>query len=153
MATGDTLLFLGENYNVELFEGKDILLESKTIFVPSVVNSKEVLINWLKKQALTVFTERVERYSSIMGVTALSIKITEAKSRWGSCSVKNNLNFAWRLVLCPLPVIDYVVVHELSHIEYKNHSKKFWIKVRTVLPKYQEEQNWLKANKRVMEII
>ena len=55
--------------------------------------------------------------------------------------------------MCPISVIDYVVVHELSHIDYKNHSKQFWVRVRTVLPKFESEQNWLKANRKIMEIL
>lgn len=92
-------------------------------------------------------------YSNVMGVTPGIIKLSEAKARWGSCSTKNNLNFAWRLVMCPLSVIDYVVVHELSHITYKNHSPAFWARVKTVLPTYEDAQEWLRINKKLMEII
>ena len=82
-----------------------------------------------------------------------TVKLSEAKARWGSCSTKNNLNFSWRLVMCPLSVIDYVAVHELSHITYKNHSPAFWARVKTVLPTYEDDQEWLKANRKLMEII
>jgi hypothetical protein len=79
--------------------------------------------------------------------------MSEAKRRWGSCGAGNTLNFAWRLVMCPQSVIDYVVVHELSHITYKDHSAKFWTRVATVMPNYREAQDWLRLNRRLMEII
>ena len=104
-------------------------------------------------EALRIITERVNNYAGIMSVTPGTIKLSEAKARWGSCSAKNNLNFAWRLIMCPLSVIDYVVVHELSHITYKNHSPAFWARVKAVLPNYEDDQDWLKVNKKLMEIL
>lgn len=62
-------------------------------------------------------------------------------------------NFAWRLVMCPQSVIDYVVVHELSHITYKDHSAKFWTRVATIMPNYKEAQDWLRLNRKLMEVI
>ncbi|MBR3917952.1 MAG: M48 family metallopeptidase [Clostridia bacterium] len=153
MSTGDVVPFVGEDYIVELCETQDVAFDGKVIKLPNSEHSKDVLTEYLKKQALFIISERVERYSKLMGVQANSIKITDAKHRWGSCSQNNSLNFAWRLVMCPMSVIDYVVVHELSHIDYKNHSKQFWVRVRTVLPKFELEQNWLKANRKIMEII
>ena len=71
------------------------------------------LTAWLKEQALQIILERIALYANVMGVTPGTIKLSEAKARWGSCSTKNNINFAWRLIMCPISVIDYVVVHEL----------------------------------------
>jgi predicted metal-dependent hydrolase len=70
--------------------------------------------------------------------------ITNAQKRWGSCSHQGNLNFAWRLIMAPLPIIDSVVVHELVHLEVKNHSKAFWNKVEISHPQYKEHKDWLK---------
>lgn len=153
MSTGDVVPFVGEDYIVELCDTQEIVFDDKVIKLPNSEQSKDVLTEYLKKQALFIISERVERYSRLMGVQATSIKITDAKHRWGSCSQNNSLNFAWRLVMCPISVIDYVVVHELSHIDYKNHSKQFWVRVRTVLPKFELEQNWLKANRKIIEIL
>lgn len=154
MAIGDTLLFLGNDYSIEVGDVEHVFIDGKIIFVPdSIGNPQEILVKWLKEQAMTMINERVDRFSKMMGVFPSIVKITEAKARWGSCSQNNNLNFAWRLIMCPVSVIDYVVVHELSHIDFKNHSKQFWIRVKTTLPKYQEEQNWLDANKKIMQVI
>jgi len=154
MATGDTLLFLGDNYSIEVSDVECVFIDGKIIFVPdSLGDPREMLVRWLKEQALTIINERVDRFSKLMGVFPSALKITDAKARWGSCGQNNNLNFAWRLIMCHISVIDYVVVHELSHIDFKNHNKQFWIRVKTTLPQYQEEQNWLNINKKLMQTI
>jgi len=150
--TGESLIYLGNTYAMLKDNVSEIQLSSANILIPNEYSKTEV-ITWLKSEAKKVLLERVSSYASLMGVDYSAIKITEAKTRWGSCSSKGNLNFAWRLILCPVPVIDYVVVHELSHIAYKNHSSGFWARVKTVLPNYQEQQNWLKLNQRLMDII
>jgi hypothetical protein len=66
--------------------------------------------------------------------------------RWGSCGPKGTLNFSWRLVMAPIEIIDYVIVHELIHLEEKNHSEVFWRKMRTIMPDYEKRQEWLKSN-------
>jgi len=153
MNDGDEVIYLGDSYTLDICNITNIMVDGKKILVPNTENSREVLINWLKQQALVIFSERVAKNVKTIGVAPNSLKLSEAKTRWGSCSANNNINIAWRLIMCPISVIDYVVVHELSHITYKNHSKEFWIRVRTVLPNYRDQQDWLKANGKLMEII
>lgn len=71
-------------------------------------------MQWYKNEAQKVIQERVEYYSQLTGIKYKSVTITDAKRRWGSCGPKGSLNFTWRLVMAPLRVIDYVVVHELA---------------------------------------
>ncbi len=99
-----------------------------------------------KQEALKKITQRVKYYASLSGFKYNKIKITHAKKRWGSCSYQNNLNFTIRLALAPLPVINYVVVHELCHIKEKNHSRNFWQEVSKIIPNYKIHQQWLKDN-------
>jgi predicted metal-dependent hydrolase len=99
-----------------------------------------------RARAREIITERCEYFAQKMGLRYSAIRINGAKKRLGSCSAKNSLNFTWRLVLAPLRVIDYVVIHELCHIEVKNHSARFWNKVRDFCPSYREEKRWLKEN-------
>ncbi len=86
----------------------------------------------------------VEKYSRIMGVTPAGISITGAKTRFGSCSAKNRLCFSWRLMSYPDEAIEYVVVHELSHIRHKNHGPDFYAFIASVLPDYRERERLLK---------
>lgn len=74
------------------------------------------------------------------------VNITNAQRRWGSCSAKGNLNFSWRLIMASLSVIDYVIVHELVHLEEKNHGRSFWTKVKLLMPDYKKHEDWLKKN-------
>ncbi len=90
--------------------------------------------------------ERAEYFSRKMGVSYERISIRAAKTRWGSCSGKGNLNFHWKLILMPPQVLDYVVVHELAHRKEMNHSPAFWAEVERILPDYREQRKWLKVN-------
>ena len=90
---------------------------------------------------------RVEFYRKQIGKPVNSIRIKDVRSRWGSCSSKANLNFNWRLVLAPMEVLDYVVVHEMCHLKEMNHSKAFWDLVGEILPDYQKQREWLKRCK------
>jgi predicted metal-dependent hydrolase len=89
--------------------------------------------------------EKVAYYASKMGVSPSGVKINGAKTRWGSCSSKQSLNFSWRLMMSEDEAIDYVVVHELAHIKEMNHSQRFWAIVAEVLPDYKKRQSQLKA--------
>lgn len=103
-------------------------------------------IHTLADKALEVIPERVGYYAKIMGVKYGRITIRNQVSRWGSCSAKGNLNFNCLLMLCPVEVMDYVIVHELCHLKEMNHSKNFWNLVEHFCPKYKQYKKWLKEH-------
>ena len=103
-------------------------------------------ITMYKKRARGIISRRAAHYANIMGVSYGQISIRDQKSRWGSCSAEGNLNFSWRLILMPIEVMDYVVVHELAHLKELNHSPAFWAEVEAVMPDYKEQRKWLKEN-------
>lgn len=107
---------------------------------------KNLLLIYYKIIAKHIFTDRIGYYSKIYNFNVNNIKISNAEKRWGSCSYKNNINLVWRLVMAPIDIIDYVVVHELVHINHKHHKKKFWIEVEKIIPDYRENIKWLKEN-------
>lgn len=150
--TGESIMYLGSSYAIIKDNVAMVEISGNELIIPEDFDIVS-LTTWLKEQAMKIISDRVAMYANVMGVTPGTVKMSDAKARWGSCSGKNNLNFAWRLIMCPLSVIDYVVVHELSHITYKNHSQAFWARVKTVLPTYEDDQEWLKVNKKLMEII
>jgi predicted metal-dependent hydrolase len=94
--------------------------------------------------AKQIIPEKVAYYARIMGVTYGRIAIRKQKSRWGSCSREGNLNFNCLLMMAPPEVLDYVVVHELSHRLEMNHSMWFWAQVEKILPDYRARRKWLK---------
>ena len=99
-----------------------------------------------RKRAAEIIEARCRYYAPVMGVSYGTVTIREQKTRWGSCSVKGNLNFNWKLVLMPPEILDYVVVHELAHRIQMNHSAAFWAEVGKILPDYRERRQWLKVN-------
>ena len=107
--------------------------------------AKEVFVKWYKKW-LRKISERVCWYAQKRDFKYRKVNITNAQKRWGSSSSCGNLNFSWRLIMAPLPVVDYVVVHELVHLEERNHAKSFWNKVKMLMPDYEKHKDWLKQN-------
>ena len=87
---------------------------------------REEVIQWYRSHADTKIKERVKKYQEQIGEMPNAIKVKKQKKRWGSCSSKRNLNFNWKLIMALMSVIDYLVVHELAHLKYPNHSKEFW---------------------------
>ncbi|MBO5715485.1 MAG: M48 family metallopeptidase [Clostridia bacterium] len=102
--------------------------------------------NELKKNAKIIISKRVEYFAKIMGVDYNRISIKFQKTRFGSCSTKKNLNFNALVALMPSEILDYVIVHELSHLKEMNHSKQFWREVARVMPDYKSKRKWLKEN-------
>ena len=147
---GEEFLYLGEWHKLfvirdvkPLFvfnENKFLLSES---FLP---NAKQLFEQWYRKQAYQVIKDRVRLYAETAGLSFKRISITGARKRWGSCGPKGTLNFSWRLIMAPMKVVDYVIVHELAHLDERNHSQNFWKKVRLLFPNYQQAENWSKAN-------
>jgi predicted metal-dependent hydrolase len=152
---GEELPYLGKNYKVHLASDPKIILRFDNAFYLSERYShvaKQVLTRWFKNQAKKIITQRVMYYASKVGLSYGRIGITNAAKRWGSCSHRGNLNFAWRLILAPIEAIDYVVVHELIHLEIKNHSKRFWDRVESIYPGYKIQRKWLRDNERTLSI-
>jgi predicted metal-dependent hydrolase len=109
-------------------------------------------IKQCKTLAKKYLTERMDHFSKIMNVTYKDIKINSAHTRWGSCNAKGSISFTYRLILVPLPLIDYVVVHELAHLKEMNHSKKFWKTVDDILPDYKASKRKLQEWQHGIEI-
>lgn len=107
---------------------------------------KIALINWMKKQLKQQVELIVQRHGPTSRLYPRSISIKTQKSRWGSCGSRNDININWLLILAPAAVLEYVVVHELCHIQIKNHSSQFWALVAVHLPDYQKQRRWLKQN-------
>lgn len=105
---------------------------------------RSAIEKWYRKEASDIIEEKASEYAACIHVSFQKIHIKDTKSRWGSCSSKGNLNFNWRLVMAPEPVLDYVVIHELCHLRYMDHSKHFWNLVAEFCPSYKQYRKWLK---------
>lgn len=146
---GETFLYLGKEVPLRLVPGERPALVMNRVFKLSrsaQPRAESVFETWYKKQARAVLTERIEFYARKYGFEVKKIRISSARTRWGSCSAQKTLSFTWRLVMAPPEVIDYVVVHELCHLRELNHSPSFWAQVEAILPGYKSQRKWLKQN-------
>lgn len=147
IAVGDEYPFLGETYTLKTGAYKQIHL-TKTLNIPTFLmfRAKKELTAWYITQAKTIISESVIRNAKIMKTTFKDISYSDTTSKWGSCSHDNALQFNWRLVMAPLNVIEYVVIHELAHTKEKSHGAKFWNMVAQYKPAYKQYIKWLKNN-------
>ena len=111
---------------------------------PAEAKRLEAIKKRYRDAARLRFEERVAHYLPLTGGRYRSITVRDQKSRWGSCSSRGTLSFNYRLIFAPAVILDYVVVHELCHLTFMNHSKDFWNKVASVMPEYKEYKRWLK---------
>lgn len=146
---GETFLFLGREIPLKLVPSGRQSLWLDDIFKLTTRNqnrAKDLFISWYKREARSHLRERVATHAELMNLEHGSLRISNARYTWGSCSPTNRLSFTWRLVMAPEDVIDYVVVHELSHVVHKNHGKRFWQKVAKFCPEYKKHRAWLDSN-------
>ncbi len=152
---GYPLLLLGVPCPITLDNGRSVRYQKTedghALFVPEK-DAQKRLTQWLKTNAKRIFTQVAAEWAETMGVRFQSVTVTSAKTRWGSCSQTNALRFTFRLLYAPKDVIEYVVVHELSHIRHKNHSKAFWAEVATYVPDWKSRRAWLKTHGGLMEV-
>lgn len=97
----------------------------------------------LKELARKIIPERVKYFSELTGLVPSSVHITSARTRFGSCSGKNSVSFSWRLMKYPSDCIDYVVLHELSHIKHHDHSAKFYALIARYMPDHEARRKKL----------
>ena len=153
--SGDIFLYLGNECILEVLVdkstiGTSVSLENNKLIVRSNSNNKDVIQHALKKwytdETLGIVKERINYYNLFFEDTVTSIKIKDQKSRWASCTYKNEILFNLRCSMMPIQIIDYIVVHEMCHMEHRNHSKDFYLAIERILPDYKERVNWLKNN-------
>ena len=154
-----SFFYLGTPYSLKLTSNPDLLgLFEQSLCLPLLPHfsssmtevEKQVFIYqqvvvWYRSEADRLFSDRVSFYSHMMNVSVRSITVGDYSTQWGSCSFKKGtLRFNWRLIMAPLWVLDYLVVHELCHFKHPNHSAAFWSEVGHILPDYKIARAWLK---------
>jgi predicted metal-dependent hydrolase len=108
----------------------------------------EEILGWYRGVAGALIRGKAAGAGSRMGLKYRRINLKEMRTRWGSCSLKGNLNFNWKLILMPEPVIEYVVIHELAHLKEMHHGPDFWARVARECPDWRERRKWLTRNGR-----
>jgi len=139
--SGETLMFLGRPLQLDIATGAEVVAhieDTLRISAPRPLPGSIASLarSWLKTRALADFALRVERYRAAMALAPVDIRLSNARTRWGSCHVNGRILLNWRLIQMPARLIDYVVVHELAHLKEMNHSPRFWAVVAGVIPDY-----------------
>ncbi len=153
LRTGSRIPYLGRPIKIiKLYlpdEAKSVNLDGDRLLVNlnhQKFKLKPVVFEWYRQQSEKVIREKVADLSLRLGVSYSRVSVKGVKTRWGSCSHKGNLNFNWKLIMVPEPLIDHVVVHELCHLKEMNHSKKFWELVSYYSPRWREFERWLREH-------
>jgi predicted metal-dependent hydrolase len=154
VVNGESAPYLGRDYRIEVGDTSSGVVEFTGRFViPAAHQTKrrEVLRDWYIARANEKILPRVRRQALILGVKYVAAKIVDNRFRWGSCTVKDNITFNWRLIKAPMFVVDYVIVHELTHLIEANHTPEFWNVVRANSPTMEKAKAWLKESGQVLE--
>ena len=162
IVSGNRVYFLGQTYTLEIYQESQLKkatvnfeMRKCSIYLPYEYKHSELeeLLNlFYKQEAQKKIPKMVETWSNKMGLTPSGIGFRKAKRRWGSCSSQNSISFNYYLMKLPLSCIVYVVVHELAHIEEKNHSKSFWKLVENYLSDYKEREKELREFERIISM-
>ena len=107
---------------------------------------KAKAIKWYKQKALEKLSSRVEFYQLKVGKSPRKVSVRQFSARWGTCQEDDSINFNWKLIIAPMSIIDYVVVHELCHLITDGHSKEFWSKLSAIIIDHEKRKEWLRIN-------
>jgi predicted metal-dependent hydrolase len=152
---GESFMYLGRNYSLQIMVDNTIKKPEAKLYqgkfnVKSNTKDqnkiKAAMEEWYRQKTLDKVLDRVEYYNPYFRVSPNTIKVKEQKKRWASCNSKRDLLFNWRCSMAPAFVLDYIVVHELCHMEHLNHSTEFWNMVKRIMPDYENRKEWLKNN-------
>lgn len=142
------ILFMGKRYPIEKLAGlKKIELTDRAIVIPSKIPSEDMLLKikrWYIANAKKILSERLEYFADLMQIDYNNLSISNSKSKWGSCDNYRNIKLNFRLIMLPHKAIDFVIIHELTHILEFNHSKDFYKIISSVMPSYKLHQKTLK---------
>lgn len=153
-AEGEMFYYLGLQRKLRFYNGIEIKIAENTLFFPKVLQFRiqKELQSWFMQQAREKITQRVAYHNVKMQTQYSGLLFSDTKTKWGTCFPDNSLQFNWRLIMAPILVIDYVIIHELSHTTEKNHSASFWRRVGRFTPAYRQHRKWLNQYGQALQI-
>ena len=150
---GDIFLYLGSEYSLKIkksyrdniyIKDKNLIVEAKNVLATN--NIKNNIKNWYITESKKYLTKTNSYYEILIGVKSNKLLFGQYKSKWGSCNSKKTISYDWRIIMAPFEVIHYLIIHELCHIKYPNHSIYFWKYVEKYMINYKIQKKWLKNN-------
>ena len=154
LVSGESALYLGRQYRIEVVKsGLTGIQFAQRFLIPATQGKKraEALREWYIGKAKEKLIPQVKLYARELGVDVAEVKIVDNRYRWGSCTLRNNVTLNWRLIKAPMFVIDYVIVHELSHLIETNHNHRFWNIIRARTSTMDKAKAWLKEHGQLLE--
>lgn len=147
---GQSFLYFGRNYRLSIVDNQDVPLKMSGGYLlldkKYLEKAAKVFKDFYKDKAEQKINERLKLIQDKFQIKPTSIKVLELQNRWASWIPNNGLNFNWKCAMAPVPVLDYIITHEMVHFKYPNHSAVFWNELDKIMPKYREYENWLKIN-------
>ncbi|WP_151636789.1 M48 family metallopeptidase [Noviherbaspirillum aerium] len=152
---GATLPYLGADITLRILSAQaagiafDAATRELAVSLPPDAGEQQLkdrVQGWLQTEAKRIFAERLPVYAERLGVVYKSFALSSATTQWGSCTADGRIRLNWRLVHFGMPMIDYVVAHELSHLREMNHSPRFWATVQSVFPEFQAAKRVLRES-------
>ena len=154
LVNGESALYLGRRYRIEIVDdATECIRFDQRFLVPASCASHEkgAMREWYIARARKRILPRVAKQAQDLGVSFGRARIVDSRYRWGSCTVRDNINLNWRLIMAPIFVIDYVIVHELAHLMEPNHTPRFWNIVKTQVPTMDRARSWLREHGQILE--
>jgi len=152
---GATLPYLGNDITLRILAAQasgiayDAETRELTVSLPPEAGEQQLkdrVQGWLQQEAKRIFAERLPVYAEKLGVTYHSFALSSATTQWGSCTVEGKIRLNWRLIHFAMPMIDYVIAHELSHLREMNHSPRFWATVQSIFPEFEMAKRTLRES-------
>ncbi|HEX5361645.1 MAG TPA: SprT family zinc-dependent metalloprotease [Fluviicoccus sp.] len=153
--SGETFLYLGSRYRLQLVTGQEetlklkdgrFLLQRSAVEQGGASAAQAAFEAFYREKGLRRLRERVAHFAPRVGVAAGAVQVKDLGYRWASCLKNGELHFHWKCLMAPLTVIDYIVVHELCHLQVRDHTDAFWNEVDKVLPDYRDRKEWLRLH-------
>lgn len=145
---GEGFPYLGSSFRLQITDEASVDLSIKNdnfiLKRTALPDARLKFVEFYREKAKQRLPQQVDVFSKKMGVSPSGIRIHDLKNRWASCTANGMLNFHWRCMMAPLSAIEYIVVHELSHLKHPNHNNEFWGLVEKVLPEYEQAKGWLR---------
>ena len=153
---GEKFMYLGSEYKLKIINeiNEEVLIDEGYLIVKVKSADKEyirkMLKKWYKSESERLVSERLvyckEKFKYMKQLTPSKLKVKEQKKRWGTCTSKRAIYINSKISMAKIEAIDYILVHEFSHLVHMNHSKDFYKLVKEIMPNYKEEEKWLKDN-------
>ena len=154
LVNGESALYLGRSYRIEIVDKEtECIRFNQRFLIPASLapHKKGAMREWYIARAKERILSRVVKQARELGVSFGQVRIVDNRYRWGSCTVRNNINLNWRLIKAPIFVVDYVIAHELAHLLEPNHTPRFWNIVKTQVSNMDRARDWLREHGQLLE--